>query len=109
MSDDKLNANSTLDKVLGYVDSPFKLFSILVMAIVAFVGYFIWQNQAFMVDAYKESQKLPEINAPRADEVSAMLFKKTGASVVAIFKINQLFGSRIIRSTYSRNNCWFHS
>jgi len=103
MSEDKLNANSTLDKVLGYVDSPFKLFSILVMAIVAFVGYFIWQNQAFMVDAYKESQKLPEINAPRADEVSAMLFKKTGASVVAIFKINPLFGSRIVYKAYTKD------
>jgi hypothetical protein len=103
MSDDKLNANSTLDKVLGYVDSPFKLFAILVMAIVAFVGYFIWQNQEFMRDAYKESQKLPEINAPRADEVSAMLFKKTGASVVAIFKINPLFGSRIVYKAYTKD------
>jgi len=35
MSDEKLNANSTLDKVLGYVDSPFKLFAILVMEDVA--------------------------------------------------------------------------
>jgi hypothetical protein len=40
MSDEKLNANSTLDKVLGYVDSPFKLFAILVMGVVAFAGYF---------------------------------------------------------------------
>jgi hypothetical protein len=103
MSDEKLNANSTLDKVLGYVDSPFKLFAILVMGIVAFAGYFLWQNQTFMMDAYKESKKLPEINAPRADEVSAMLFKKTGASVVAIFKINPLFGSRVVYKAYTKD------
>jgi len=65
MSDEKLNANTTLDKVLGYVDSPFKLFSLLLMAVVAFVGYFLWQNQEFMRDAYKESKKLPEINTAR--------------------------------------------
>jgi len=94
---------SIVDKVLSYVDSPFKLFAILIMGIVAFIGYFIWQNQEFMRDAYKESQKLPEINSPRADEVSAMLFKKTGASVVAIFKINPLFGSRVVYKAYTKD------
>ena len=102
MSDEKLNANSTLDKVLGYVDSPFKLFAILIMGIVAFSGYFLWQNQEFMRDAYKESQKLPEINTSRADEASAMLFKKTGATVVAIFKVNPLFGSRVLYKAYTK-------
>jgi hypothetical protein len=102
MSDEKLNANSTLDKVLGYVDSPFKLFAILIMGIVAFTGYFLWQNQEFMFDAYKESKKLPEINTSRADETSAMLFKKTGATVVAVFKVNPLFGSRVLYKAYTK-------
>jgi hypothetical protein len=103
MSDEKLNANSTLDKVLGYVDSPFKLFAILVMGVVAFTGYFLWQNQTFMMDAYKESKKLPEINTSRADEASAMLFKKTGATVVAIFRVNPLFGSRVLYKAYTKD------
>jgi hypothetical protein len=102
MSDEKLNANSTLDKVLGYVDSPFKLFAILVMGVVAFAGYFLWQNQDFMRDAYKESKKLPEINTSRADEASSMLFKKTGATVVAIFRVNPLFGSRVLYKAYTK-------
>ena len=103
MADEKLNANSTLDKVLGYVDSPFKLFAILVMGIVAFAGYFLWQNQEFMRDAYKESQKLPEINTSRADETAAMLFKKTGATVVAVFKVNPLFNSRVLYKAYTKD------
>jgi hypothetical protein len=93
---------SIIDKVLGYVDSPFKLFAILVMGVVAFTGYFMWQNQTFMLDAYKESKKLPEINTSRADEASAMLFKKTGATVVAIFKVNPLFGSRVLYKAYTK-------
>ena len=103
MSDEKLNANSTLDKVLGYVDSPFKLFAILIMGVVAFSGYFLWQNQTFMMDAYRESKKLPEINTSRADEASAMLFKKTGATVVAIFRVNPLFGSRVLYKAYTKD------
>ena len=102
MSDEKLNANSTLDKVLGYVDSPFKLFAIILMGLIAFSGYFLWQNQDFMRDAYKESKKLPEINTSRADDASAMLFKKTGATVVAVFKVNPLFGSRVLYKAYTK-------
>jgi hypothetical protein len=103
MSDEKLNANSTLDKVLGYVDSPFKLFAILVMGVVAFAGYFLWQNQTFMFDAYKESKKLPEINTARADDASSMLLKKTGATVVAVFKVNPLFNSRVLYKAYTKD------
>ena len=103
MSDEKLNPNSTLDKVLGYVDSPFKLFAILIMGVAAFSGYFLWQNQVFMMDAYKESKKLPEINTSRTDDASAMLFKKTGASVVAIFKVNPLFNSRVLHKAYTKD------
>jgi hypothetical protein len=103
MSDEKLNSNTTLDKVLGYVDSPFKLFAILLMGIVAFAGYFLWQNQEFMRDAYKESKKLPEINTSRADDVGAMLMKKTGATVVAVFKVNPLFNSRVLYRAYTKD------
>ena len=94
---------SIVDKVLGYVDSPFKLFAIILMGVIAFSGYFLWQNQTFMLDAYKESKKLPEINTSRADDASAMLFKKTGANVVAIFKVNPLFGSRVLYRAYTRD------
>jgi hypothetical protein len=96
-------STSTVDKVLDYVDSPFKLFAILVMGVVAFAGYFLWQNQEFMRDAYRESKKLPEINTSRSDETSAMLFKKTGATVVAVFKVNPLFNSRVLYKAYTKD------
>jgi hypothetical protein len=102
MSDEKLNANTTLDKVLGYVDSPFKLFAIILMGVIAFAGYFLWQNQTFMMDAYKESKKLPEINTSRTDDASSMLLKKTGATVVAVFKVNPLFNSRVLYRAYTK-------
>jgi hypothetical protein len=94
---------TVLDKVLSYVDSPFKLFAVLVMGLVAFAGYFFWQNQSFMLDAYKESKKLPEINTARADDVGSMLMKKTGATVVAVFKVNPLFNSRTVYRAYTKD------
>ena len=94
---------TVLDKVLSYVDSPFKLFAVLVMGVVAFAGYFFWQNQSFMLDAYKESKKLPEINTARADDVGSLLMKKTGATVVAVFKVNPLFNSRTLYRAYTKD------
>ena len=94
---------TVLDKVLGYVDSPFKLFAIILMGVIAFSGYFLWQNQTFMLDAYKESKKLPEINASRADDVGSMLMKKTGATVVAVFRVNPLFNSRTVYRAYTKD------
>jgi hypothetical protein len=94
---------SIIDKVLTYVDSPFKLFAIVLMGVLAFSGYFLWQNQEFMRDAYKESKKLPEINTSRADDASSMLLKKTGATVVAVFKVNPLFNSRVLYRAYTKD------
>jgi hypothetical protein len=94
---------SIIDKVLAYVDSPFKLFAAILMGVIAFSGYFLWQNQEFMFDAYKESKKLPEINTSRADDASSMLLKKTGATVVAVFKVNPLFNSRVLYRAYTKD------
>lgn len=99
MSDERI---TVLDRVLSYVDSPFKLFAILLMAVFTFVGYFIWQNQAFLLSAYKEQQKLPTIAEDRVEDVAAHLFKNTDATVVAIFKVNPMFGNRVLYRAYTK-------
>jgi hypothetical protein len=100
MSDEK--PADVLSKVLCYVDSPFKLFALILMAVFAFAGYFVWQNQSFLFDAYKENKKLPTIAEERAEDVAAHLFKNTDATVIAIFKVNPLFGTRVLFRAYTR-------
>ena len=102
MSDEKTQL-TVLDRVLGYVDSPFKLFAIILMAVFAFVGYFVWQNQAFLIGAYKEQQKLPSIAEDRVEDAAAHLFKNTEAVVVAIFKVNPMFGTRVLHRAYTKD------
>jgi hypothetical protein len=100
MSDEK--PADVLSKVLSYVDSPFKLFALILMAVFAFAGYFVWQNQSFLFEAYKENKKLPTIAEDRAEDAVAHLFKNTDATVVAIFKVNPLFGTRVLFRAYTR-------
>jgi hypothetical protein len=103
MAEEKLNANDTLSKVLAYVDSPFKLFAVILMASIAFAGYIIYDNQELIVGTYKESQRLPNIAEDRVDDVAVHLFKTTDATVVTVFKVNPLFGTRIQYRAYTKN------
>jgi hypothetical protein len=102
MAEEKLNANDTLSKVLAYVDSPFKLFALILMAVLVFVGYFIYDNRELIVGTYKEHQKLPQIAEGRVDDVATHLFKHTGAQVVAIFKVNPITNSRVLFRAYTK-------
>ena len=102
MADEKLNANDTLSKVLAYVDSPFKLFAVILMAVFAFAGYIIYDHQELIVGTYKESQRLPSIAEDRVDDVAVHLFKTTDATLVTIFKVNPLFGTRIQYRAYTK-------
>jgi hypothetical protein len=99
----KLNADDTLTKILAYVDSPFKLFAIVLMAVFAFTGYIIYDHRELIVGTYKESQKLPSINKDRVDDVAVHLFKTTDATIVTIFKVNPLLGNRIQYRAYTTN------
>jgi hypothetical protein len=95
--------DDALSKVLAYVDSPFKLFAVILMAVLAFGGYIIYDNQELIVGTYKESQKLPSIAEDRVDDVATHLFKTTDATIVTIFKVNPLFGTRVQYRAYTKN------
>ena len=102
MADSGDKALGVLDKVLAYVDSPFKLIAVLVMGVVAFAGYFFWQNQSFLIDAYKEQQRMPSINEDRVDDAASVLFKQTDAKFVAVFKVNPILGTRVLHRLYTK-------
>lgn len=102
MAEEKLNANDTLSKVLAYVDSPFKLFALILMAIFAFCGWMFYDNKDLLIGAYKEQQKLPEIAEGRVDDAASHLFKRTDAQVVAVFKVNPILGTRVLFRAYTK-------
>jgi len=100
---DKLTPDSTVDKVLAYVNSPFRLFALVLMAVLAFAGYFLWTNQEFLLGAYKEAQKQPSIAKDRVEDAAAHLFKHTNATIVAVFKVNPMFGTRTLHRAYAKD------
>ena len=100
MADDRL---SLVTQVLAYVSSPFRLFAAVLMAVLTFAGYFVYTNQELLIGAYKESKKIPSIAEDRVEDAAAHLFKQTGALIVAVFKVNSMFGTRIVYRAYGKN------
>ena len=91
-----------LSKVLAYVDSPFKLFALILMAILGFAGYMIYDHRDVIIGTYQEHQKLPEIAEERVEDAASHLFRTTGANVVAVFKVNPLLGTRVQFRAYTK-------
>ena len=100
MADERLNL---VDKVLAYVSSPFRLFAMVLMAVLTFSGYFVYTNQDMLIGAYKESKKIPSIAEDRVEDAAAHLFKQSNALVVAVFKVNPMFGTRVLYRAYGKN------
>jgi hypothetical protein len=91
-----------LDKILTYVDSPFKLMALIIMAVLAFMGFLIYKNHDLIIGTYKEQQRLPTMAENRLDDTVTHLFKNTQAEVVAIFKVDPILGSRVMYRAYTR-------
>ena len=89
-----------LPQILAYVSSPFKLFAIVIMAVLTFAGYFIWQNQEVMIGAYKKSKELPTMNSSRYEDSAKLLFKGTNADLVVVFAVNTVLGTRVVERAY---------
>ena len=98
-----VNPNSTLTQVLSYVDSPFKLAAIVVMGVLAFMGYWINSNQEFLLSAYDKKKSLPSMESSKFDDTSKMLIKNTGANLVAIYEIDMVLNTRKLTRLYTKD------
>jgi hypothetical protein len=89
--------------VLTYIDSPFKLFVVVLLGILGSIGYFAWQNQGLFLSVYMKSQELPKLNDAQFDEAAQLIFKQTNAEIVAIFTVNPILNKRILLRAYAKD------
>ena len=96
------NAKDTLLGVLNYIDSPFKLAVVVLLALLAFSGYFVYSNQSFLMAAYDKNKSLPKIDISKADDVAKLLIKEANADIVAIFEVDIMLGTRVLVRAYTK-------
>jgi len=92
------SASSMLDKAIDlikWVDSPFKLFEVILLASVFFFGYFAWDSRTVILDAITQSSKvtnLKEVN--HLIPVAASLQKDLEAVTVVVHKAALVVNTR---------------
>lgn len=89
-------AKDTLMGVLGYINSPFKLFVVVLLGVLGYVGYFVYDNKNFLFNVYEKSTALPKLNAKKFDDVIELLMKDQNVVVVAIMSVDTIFNKRVI-------------
>jgi hypothetical protein len=96
------NAKDTVLGVLNYIDSPFKLGVVVLLALLAFGGYFVYNNQSFLLAAYDKNKTLPKIDISKSDDVAKLLIKEANADIVAIFEVDIMLGTRTLVRAYTK-------
>jgi hypothetical protein len=96
-------AKDTLMGVLTYIDSPFKLLVVLLLAVVGYVGYFVYANQGLLINVYMKNQALPKLDEDRFDIAAAMLFRETKAEIVSIFAVDPILNRRVLVRAYAKD------
>ena len=89
-------AKDTLMGVLGYINSPFKLFVVVLLGVLGYVGFFVYDNKNFLFNVYEKSTALPKLNAKKFDDVIELLMKDQNVVVVSIMSVDTIFNKRTI-------------
>ena len=93
----------TLMGVLNYVNSPFKLFVVVLLGVLGYVGFFVYENKNFLFNVYEKSSALPKIQATRFDHVVELLIKDPNVLVVSIMAVDPIFNKRVMLRVENRD------
>lgn len=97
------DARDTLMGVLTYIDSPFKLLVVLLLAVLGYVGYFVYAHQGLLINVYLKNQSLPKLDEDRFDIAASMLFRETKAEIVSIFAVDPILNKRVLVRAYAKD------
>ena len=88
----------TLGKIIGlieWVDSPFKLLTVILLSFMAFAGYFAWDSRQVILQAIQNQDHMPQL--VKQDDLvdpAKSLLKDVDGLVVLVHKANLTTNSR---------------
>jgi len=89
---------SMVDKAIDlikWVDSPWKLFEVVLLTTLFFLGYFAWDSRQVILNAITTSSHVPKIReVEHLIPIAERLQKDLEATTVVIFKANLVVNSR---------------
>jgi hypothetical protein len=90
--------------LLNYIgESPFRLFTVILLCILGFGGWIIYSEKDAFVASYRAQQAMPKMNG-RYEDAHNFLLKNTTAEMVAILEVNTLSNTRKIAFLSTRGS-----
>lgn len=100
----EVKKDDTLSKIIGliqWVDNPFKLFTVILLAFLAFAGYFAWDSRVVILNAITNSSHKSELKEIKVLEyVAQRLQKDLEAETVLVHKVALVVNSRTTLLAY---------
>jgi len=97
----KSNIDKAID-LIKWVDTPFKLFEVVLLSSVFFFGYFAWDSKVVILNAITNSSKQPELKEIKVlEHVAQMLQKDLEAETVLVHKVVLVVNSRTTLLAYN--------
>jgi hypothetical protein len=89
------DAVGRITDLIKWVDSPFKLFTVILLSFLAFAGYFAWDSRQVILHAIQNQDKMPQIAKQESlVPVAQSLMKDLDAAIVVVNKANLVVNSR---------------
>jgi hypothetical protein len=76
---------------------------VVLLGVLGYVGYFVYDNKNFLFNVYEKSSALPKIQATRFDHVVELLIKDPNVLVVSIMAVDPIFNKRVMLRVENRD------
>lgn len=81
--------------LIKWVDSPFKLFTVILLSFLAFAGYFAWDSRQVILHAIQNQDNMPQlVKQDELVEPAQSLMKDVDGLIVLVHKANLATNSR---------------
>jgi hypothetical protein len=98
--------SSALDKaidIVKWVDTPFKLLSVIMLGVFGLTGYVVYENQAKVMDKLISHNAMPVVvSDDKIVSLSQALMRDIGAETVIVHEINLATNARVTRVVLSK-------
>lgn len=91
----KTDAIGRVTDLIKWVDSPFKLFTVILLSFLAFAGYFAWDSRQVILQAIQNQDHMPQL--VKQDDLvdpAKSLLKDVDGLIVLVHKANLATNSR---------------
>ena len=77
-----------VDKILRFVDRPWKIAAVVVLALTLVLGMTLWEKRGELAEAILEHYVTPRLEPARFPKLARLLINETGAEVVVLAEVS---------------------